>query len=159
MSIPYAVACKSCGHVEQFAWALKDGKAELGMVRTTTPLTPRGQAPVYCQKCGNRSWQVPATADQIAKYEAKIAREARATELCRTLNLDGLFKIPEEIKGSAEIKNALSNLFAPLEGETLKTAQAHAIRVARSGVAAEADVWVGMYDQAVQKAVKGAKAA
>lgn len=156
----YAVACKSCGNVESTAWVPdKDGI----YVKGTDPLTPRGHVPTYCPKCGARSWRVPATAEDIAKFDATTRRVERATELCKKLDLDGLFKMPEDLRASSEVKNALSNLFAPLEGETLERAQQNALKVARSGIAAEADVWVELYDKAVQKAIqstaKGAKAA
>lgn len=155
----YAVCCKACGHIEEFAWVKKEGKDEIAMVRSTTPLTARGQVPAYCQKCGQRNWRVPATEQDIEKAKAKAAREARASELCGKLDMDGLFKIPDEVKAPPEVKNALSHLLAPLEGETLKQAQGNIIKVAKSGVAADAEVWVEMYDRAVQKAIKPTKGA
>jgi hypothetical protein len=162
----YAVCCKSCGNIEAFAYTPnspddpKSGQRMKTERGDLVPLTPRGHVPAYCLKCGKRDWRVPATAEDIAKRDAQIAREARATELCRTLNMDGLFKIPDEIKGTPEIKNALSNLLAPLDGEVLERAQSNAIKASRSGIAAAADVWVDLYERAVEKAKqKGAKAA
>lgn len=148
---PYAVCCKGCGNVESFAFEAETGK------RTTEPLTPRGRVPIYCQKCGARNWQVPATADQMAKFEDAKRREARATELCGSLSMDGLLKIPDEVRAAPEVKNAISNLLASLEGETLKRAQENCVKVARSGVQVSADMWVDLYDKAVQKAVQYTK--
>lgn len=143
---PYAVCCKSCGHIEMMAYDPEKGQI------TTTPLTPRGHVPMYCQKCGQRSWQVPATEEQINTFNEAKRREARATELCRTLNIDGLLKIPDEVRTAPEVKNAISNLLAPLEGDTLKKAQENCIKVARSGVQVPNDVWVDLFDKAVAKA-------
>ncbi len=153
----YAVACKNCGHVLDKAYEQKergpDGPAGPWTV-STTPLTPQGRVPVICPECGAiRSWRVPATAEDIAKADAKTKRAARATELTRSLDIDGMFKVPDEVRAAPEVKNALSNLFAPLEGETLKLAQSLAIKVAKSGVVVTADVWIEMYDKAVAKAI------
>ena|SRR5258708_2696866 len=152
----YAVTCKGCGYVETNAWGAPD--TEHAGKRTNEPLTPRGQVPVYCPKCGARSWRVPATTEDLAKYEAAQHRAQRAVELCGTLDMDGLLKIPDEIRAAAEVKNALSNLFAPLEGEVLKAAQANCVRVSRAGIAVAADVWVELYDKAVTKALEAVKA-
>lgn len=153
----YAVCCKGCGNVEAFAYH-PNGDPKAGtLMDPPVPLTPRGHVPAYCPKCGKRDWRVPASVDDISKWEAKVAREARATALCGSLNMDGLFKIPDEIKGPAEVKNALSNLFAPLEGKVLEQAQSNAIKASRSGIAAATEVWVELYDRAIQKAVKDAK--
>src|SRR6267378_3275750 len=127
----YAVCCKKCGHIENTAWIEHEGRR----IPSAEPLTPRGHVPIYCQKCGERDWRVPATADDITDYEAKNVRLARATELCRSTNLEGLLKISEEVRASAEVKNAIGNLLAPLEGETLRAAQSSCIKVARSGLA------------------------
>jgi len=157
MSVPYAAACKGCGYVEQFAYD-KDPASPLRGTRTTTPLTPQGHVPVVCPSCGAQGqWRVPATAEDLAKWEAKKQREVRAVELCRTVNVDGLLKIPEEIRAAPEVKNALSNLFAPLEGAVLQAAVQNCLRVAKSGVAVAADVWIDLYDRAVAKAVKDVK--
>ena len=141
----FSVACKSCGNV------------------VTVP-TPETKIAVLCQRCGAQDWRVPATAEEVAKSELRQQREARAIELCRSLDLDGLLKVPDDVPfGSAELKNALSNLFAPLEGETLKLAQSLVLKVARSPVAVTHEAWVEMYDRAVAKAIKdtakGAEAA
>lgn len=148
----YAVCCKSCGNIERFAYD-ETGK------RTTTPLTPRSQVPMYCQRCGQRTWQVPATEEQVAKFDEAQRREARASELCRTLNIDGLLKIPDEVRVAPEVKNAISNLLAPLDGDVLKKAQEYCIKVARSGVQVANDVWVDLFDKAVAKAKAKEKAA
>lgn len=158
MSVPYAVCCKACGNVVRHAYHKNepDNPKSGQLKQPLEPLTPKGFVPTYCQQCGKNQWQVPASAEAIAKYDAKIAREARATELCASLNMEGLFKIPDDIKGPAELKNALSNLLAPLEGEVLKQAQSNVLKASRSGIAAATDVWVELYDRAVQNA-KGAK--
>ncbi len=154
----YAVCCKNCGNVEKFAYYPDSDEKNGGKrIEPPVPLTPRGHVPAYCLKCGNRAWRVPATAEDIQKFDAKTEREARAGELCRTLNMEGLFKIPDEIKGPSELKNALSNLLAPLEGEILKQAQANVIKASKSGVAAPTEIWVELYDRAVQMAVKPSK--
>lgn len=147
----YAIACKNCGNVVTTALIEKE-KGQ--WVKSSEPLTPKGRVHVICQQCGAQNWEVPATAEQIKKFEATQHRQARALELCRTLDIDGLLKVPEEVRASAEVKNALSNLFAPLEGETLKRAQSLVLKVARSGVAVAADVWIEMYDRAVTTAIK-----
>lgn len=169
-TIPYAVCCKSCGHIESTAYygpnderngqPMRDAHGQL------VPLTPQGRVPVYCLKCGAQNWRVPATAEDVAKHDATGRRQARAVELCKGLDLDGLFKVPEEIRATAEVKNALSNLFAPLEGEALKLAQQNCLRVAKAGIAVPAETWVELYDKAVTKALeavstakKGAKVA
>ena len=152
----YAIACQNCGYVEANAYESRKDHPLKG-TRTTTPLTPQGHVPVMCPQCGAQKWKVPASKEDIAKYEATQQRATRAAELCRSLDIDGLLKVPEEIRASAEVKNALSNLFAPLDGETLKMAQSNALRIARSGVSAAADVWVEMYDRAVAKAISETK--
>lgn len=152
----FSVACKSCGNVESYAYETEGEK--MGQ-RSTRPLTPQGHVPIYCQKCGQRNWRVPATADDVEKFEAQQRRQARAVELCGSLNIDGLLKVPDEIHCTSEVKQALSNLFAPLEGDVLRAAQANAIKIARSGVTAPADVWVELYDKAVAKALKDGKGA
>ncbi len=154
----YAVCCKSCGHIERHAWGPPD-TPEAGK-RTTVPLTPRGQVPIYCPACGQRTWRVPATAEDLEQFEAKQAKAARAAALCGTpATIEGILKIPEELRAAPEIKTALGNLLAPLEGETLKTAQTLVLRVYRSGVSADAGWWVDAYDKAVAQALKPAKAA
>lgn len=149
----YAVCCKPCGFVIDKG-IVKDSD---GHITGSEPLTPKGQVPLYCPKCGNRSWRVPATEEDIEKFEAHARREARATELCRTFDIDGWMKVPDGVKGSAEVKNALSHLFAPLEGDVLKQAEVNVLKVARAGVAVDNTIWVEMYDKAVQKAIAGAK--
>lgn len=154
----YAIACKGCGNVLTTAWEQKEASGP--WLRSTTPLTPQGRVPVTCPQCGAlRNWRVPATAEDIAKWEATQRRAARALELCRTLDIDGLLKVPDEVRASAEVKNALSNLFAPLEGETLKVAQALVLKVATSGVVVASDIWIEMYDRAVTKAIAETKRA
>lgn len=161
----YAVACKNCGHVLDHAYEQKergpDGPAG-PWTPSNVPLTSTGRVPVICPECGAiRQWRVPATAEDIAKFEAKKKRTTRAAELTRSLDIDGMFKVPDEVRAAPEVKNALSNLFSPLEGETLKLAQTLAIKVAKSGVVVTSDVWIEMYDKAVAKAIadtkKGAK--
>ncbi len=158
----YAIACKSCGHVLQYAYEQKergpDGPAGPWTV-SSVPLTPTSRVPVICPKCGaTRQWRSPATAEDVTKFETKKAREARATELCQSLNVDGMFKIPDDVRGPPEVKNAISNLLAPLEGEALKFAQSLVLKVAKSGVVVTSDVWIEMYDRAVTKAISDAKA-
>ncbi len=153
----YAVCCKSCGHVLDKAYKQKesgpDGPAGPWTV-SDTPLTPQGRVPVICPSCGAvRNWRQPATVDDIEKFELKIKRAARATELTRAPSSDGMFKIPDDVRAAPEVKVALSNLFAPLEGETLKLASALALKVAKSGFIVTSDVWIEMYDKAVTKAI------
>ena len=152
----YAVCCKSCGNVESNAYyGPNDERAGQPMRDANgkpVPLTPQGQVPIYCQKCGSRTWRVPATAEDIAKFAAAVQRQERAIALCRELNLEGLLKIPDEVHATAEVKNALSNLLAPLEGDVLKTAQTNCIRVARSGISVAAEMWVELYEKAIAKA-------
>ncbi len=168
----YAVACKACGYVEKWAYhpsseaennkqagqRINDNKGE-----PTTPLTARGHIPTHCPKCGVRErnrYPVEATKEDVEKYDARLEREARATELCSTQSMPGLFKIPDEvIKGPIEIRNALSNLLAPLEGETLKAAQASIIKVAKAGVQGGNDLWVDLFYHATQNAIKATKGA
>lgn len=157
----YAICCQKCGHV--VSTALVEDKSQKGQwLKSTEPLTPRGRVHVICQQCGAQDWRVPATADDIAKFDAAQHRSARAAALCQSLDIDGLLKVPEEVRAAPEVKNALSNLFGPLEGETLKLAQSLVLKVARSGVVVAADVWIEMYDRAVTRAIKetakGAKA-
>lgn len=152
----YAACCKSCGHIEDKAWTPATDTEH--SKPTQEQLTPRGHVPMYCQKCGARSWRVPATKEDIEKFEAAKRRVARATELCTKLpNYNGLHKIPDEVRSAPEVQNALSNLFAPLEGKALELAQKMVVRVARSGVAAPSEFWIEMYDNAVASAIKQAK--
>src|SRR5437879_1120168 len=118
----YHVACKGCGYVISTAWEKRPtpGSPDGEYLPSTTPLTEKGQIPVACPRCGTRAWRQPALPEEITKFEAAEKRAARAAALCRTLDLNGLLKIPDDVRASAEIKNALSNLLAPLEGETLK---------------------------------------
>lgn len=145
---PFAVCCKSCGYIEDKAYDPEKGTP----YEPVKPLTLRGHVPMYCPKCGQRSWQVPATEEQIEKFNEAKRREARATELCRTLNIDGLLKIPDEVRMPAEVKNAISNLLAPLDGEVLERAQENCVKIARSGVQVPNDQWVDLFDKAVAKA-------
>src|SRR6266850_2003012 len=152
----YAICCKNCGNV--VSTALVEDKGQKGQwLKSTEPLTPRGRVHVICQQCGAQDWRVPATAEDITKFEAMQHRAVRAAELCKSLDIDGLLKVPEDVRASPEVKNALSNLFGPLEGETLKLAQSLVLKVARSGVVVAADVWVDMYDRAVTKAIQETK--
>jgi len=154
----YAIACKNCGNVLTHAGEQQGASGP--WLRSTTPLTPQGRVPVTCPQCGAfRNWRVPATADDVTKFEAAQQRAARALELCRSLDIDGLLKVPDDVRASAEVKNALSNLFAPLEGDTLKVAQALVLKVAKSGVVVASDVWIEMYDRAVTKAIAETKRA
>lgn len=158
----YAVACKSCGHVLDRAYEQKDrgpdGPAGPWTV-STVPLTPQGRVPVICPSCGAvRQWRQPATEEDIEKFAAKTRRAARAVELTKAPNIDGMFKVPDEVRTAPEVKIALSNLFAPLEGETLKLAQTLALKVAKSGFIVTADVWIEMYEKAVTKAIAETKA-
>lgn len=152
----YAVCCKGCGHLEDKAW--EPATADEHSKRGTKPLTSSGHVPIYCQKCGNRNWQRPATKEQVDAFDAIQRREIRAVELTKHDDFDGLFKVPDEIRAAPEIKRALSNLLAPLEGEVLKNAKENIMKVARSGMAADLLTWIEYYDRAVQKAVQaGAK--
>ena len=162
----YAVTCKSCGYLERHAYH-PSGTAETNpkagqRIEPPVPLTRTGHVPTHCPKCGARGadrWPVEATKEDVTKYEDRLAREARAAELCRAPNIDGIFKIPEEFKGPAEVKTALSNLLAPLEGEALKAAQANIMKVARSGIAGDTSLYVQLYDRAVTVSQKGGKVA
>lgn len=154
--IRYAICCKSCGHIEDKAWT--PSTTDTHSKRSDQPLTPQGHVPIYCQKCGNRSWQRPATKEQLDAHDALAQREARALELTKHDDFDGLFKIPEDLRASPEIKRALSNLLGPLEGDVLKAAQANIQKVARSGMAADSLLWIEYYDRAVQKAIQATQA-
>lgn len=166
----YAIVCKACHYVEQWAYhpsstAENNPKAgqriqnEQG--EPTTPLTARGHVPTHCPKCGVRErgkYPVEATKDDIAHYEERVARETRAAELCATQSLSGLFKIPDEaMRGPTEVRNALSNLLAPLEGETLKAARANIVKMAKVGIQGGNDHWVDLFYHAVQDAIKSTK--
>jgi len=167
----YAIACKACGYVEKWAYhpsSTADNNKFAGQRieekgLPTTPLTPRGHVPTHCPKCGVRErgrYPVEATKEDLEKYDARLEREARAVELCATQSIPGLFKIPDEaIKGPIEIRNALSNLLAPLEGETLKVAQANIVKAAKAGVQGGNDLWVDLFYHAVQNAMKATKGA
>ena len=171
MSTPYAIVCRACGYVEKWAYrpsstADKDPKAGQRITNERgefTPLTPRGHIPTHCPKCGVRErdrYPVEATQADIDKYDAKVAAEARAAELCTTQNIAGLFKIPEEaMRGPIEVRNALSNILAPLEGETLKLAQTNVIKAAKAGVQGGNEMWVELFYQAVEHAKKASKTA
>jgi hypothetical protein len=149
----YAVYCKGCGHIEDKAW--EPATADEHSKRSTRPLTSSGHVPIYCQKCGNRNWQRPATKEQIESYDAAQRREVRAVELTQRDDFDGLFKVPDEIRAAPEVKRALGNLLAPLDGEVLKNAKENVMKVARSGMAADSLTWIEYYDRAVQRAVAG----
>jgi hypothetical protein len=157
MSERYAVCCKTCGHIEDKAWEPSTG--EQHSKRTERPLTAQSHVPIYCQKCGNRSWQRPATKEQLEAFDTKAQRELRAAELTSRDDFEGLFKVPDEIRAAPEIKRALSNLLGPLEGDVLKAAQSNILKVARSGMAADSLTWIDYYDRAVQKAVATKKVA
>jgi hypothetical protein len=153
----YALYCKNCGHVEDKAW--KPATASEHSERTQAPLTPKSHAPIYCQKCGVRNWEQPATKKHLEEYDSRIQREARALELCASDDFEGMLKIPDEIKGSPEIKRALSNMLGPLEGDVLKAAQSNVLKIARQGIqGADALTWIDYYDRAVQMAIKGSGA-
>jgi hypothetical protein len=152
----YAIYCKSCGHIEDRAWQPSTG--ETHSKRTDTPLTPQGHVPIYCQQCGNRNWQRPATREQLDAFDTKQRNAQRAMELTTREDFDGLFKIPDEIRAAPEIKRALSNLLGPLDGPVLKAAQDNIVKVARSGMAADSLTWIDYYDRAVQKATQSGKA-
>jgi hypothetical protein len=143
--------CKNCGHVEDKAW--QPATADEHSKRTEKPLTPRDHAPIYCQKCGARSWETPASKEHLVEYDERLRKEARAVELCAKDDFDGMFKVPDEIRASPEIKRAIGNLLAPLEGEVLKNAQQNILKVARSGMTADTLTWIDFYDRAVQRAV------
>jgi len=151
----YAVCCKTCGHIEDKAWEPSTG--ETHSKRTNDALTPQGHVPIYCQKCGNRKWQRPATKEQVEAFDNRARQEARAVELTSRDDFDGLFKVPEEIRAAPEIKRALSNLLGPLDGDVLKAAQQNILKVARSGMAADSLTWIDYYDRAVQKALAANK--
>lgn len=163
---PFAVACKSCGYIEDKAWQPEtdtthsfrlDGTTKVvnGQKQTVenVPLTERGRVPMYCPKCGSRNWEVPASKERLAAHEVKQRRELRAAELTGGDNFDGLFKIPDNFRGPAELKRALSNLLGPLDGEVLKNAQANVMKVQHSGLQGDTLALIDFYDQAVQKAV------
>lgn len=168
----YAIACKACGYVEKWAYhpsATADSNPRAGqrMVNDqgepTRPLTPRDHIPTHCPKCGVRErgrYPVEATKEDVDKYDARVAAEARAIELCGTQNISGLFKIPDEaMRGAAEVRNALSHLLAPLEGDALKAAQANIVKAAKAGVQGGNEMWVELFYQAVQQAVKTTRGA
>lgn len=158
--VRYAVYCRGCGHIEDKAWEPATGEAH--SKRTDRPLSAQGHVPIYCQKCGQRSWEKPATKEHVDAFDAKLRREVRAAELTRAESFDGIFKIPPEVQTKdALVRRALSNLLGALEGDTLKAAQANVIQVARSGLQADLLGWIDYYDRAVQKAIaaKGSKAA
>ena len=150
--VRYAICCKSCGHIEDKAW--QPATNDTHSFRTEKPLTPQGHVPIYCQKCGQRNWQRPATKEQIEKWESKIRAEARATELTAREDFDGVFKIPDEFsKSPPEVKRALANLLGPLDGEVLKNAQQNLVKVARSGMQGDALAWIDYCDRAVARAL------
>lgn len=168
----YAITCKACHYVEKWAYhpsSTADKNLEAGKRivdkdgQPTTPLTARGHVPTHCPKCGVREhgkYPVEATEKDITQYDEQVTREARAVELCTTQNLAGLFKIPDEaMRGPAEVRNALSNLLAPLEGETLKAAQAQIVKMAKVGVQGGNSHWVELFDRAVQAAKTATKTA
>lgn len=155
-NVRYAICCKACGHIEDKAW---DPHTEnTHSKRSDRPLTPQGHVPIYCQQCGQRQWQRPATKEQLDAFDTKQRQTARAVELTRKEDFDGLFKIPDEIRAAPEIRKALSNLLGPLEGDVLKAAQANILKVARSGMAADSLTWIDYYDRAVKRALPNEKA-
>lgn len=169
---PYAIACHGCGYVEKWAYhpsstAENNPKAGQRMVNDQgepiKALTPRDHVPTHCPKCGIRErskYPVEATKEDIEKYDAKVAAEARAVELCTTQNIAGLFKIPDEaMRGPVEVRNALSNLLAPLEGDVLAAAQKNVIKAAKAGVQGGNEMWVELFYQAIQQAIKATKGA
>lgn len=150
----YAVYCKGCGHIEDKAW--DPAAADEHSKRSARPLTASGHVPIYCQKCGNRNWQKPATKEQVEGFDAALRREVRAVELTRTDDFDGLFKVPDEIRAAAEVKRALGNLLGPLTGDVLKNAKENIMKVARSGLVGDSPTWIEYFDRAVQKAIDAA---
>lgn len=168
----YAITCKACHYVEKWAYhpsSTADKNTEAGKRivdkdgNPTTPLTARGHVPTHCPKCGVREhskYPVEATDKDIAQYDEQVRREARAVELCGAQNLAGLFKIPDEaMRGPPEVRNALSNLLAPLEGEILRVAQANIVKFAKVGVQGGNAHWVELFDRAVEDAKKTTKTA
>jgi hypothetical protein len=155
-SVRYAVCCLKCGHIEDKAWTPASDTEH--SKRTDKPLTPQGHVPIYCQKCGQRSWQKPATKEQIEKFDNKARQEARAIELTGREDFEGIFKIPDELKAPPEIKRALSNLLAPLEGDQLKAAQTAVMRIVRMGGLYESNEWIERYEKAIEKAVQSTPA-
>jgi predicted nucleic-acid-binding Zn-ribbon protein len=149
--VRYAVCCKNCGHIEDKSW--DPGTGESHSKRTERPLVPQGHVPIYCQKCGNRSWQRPATKEQVEAFDTLAARTLRATELTRREDFEGMFKVPDEIRADATIKRALANLLGPLDGDVLKAAQQNVLKVARSGMQGDTLAWIDYYDRAVAKAL------
>jgi hypothetical protein len=147
----YAVYCKSCGNIEDKAW--DPATADEHSKRSARSLTAQGHVPIYCQKCGGRNWERPATKEHVDEFDAKQRREIRAIELTQRDDFDGMFKVPDEIRAAPEIKRALSNLLGPLDGEVLKSAKENIMKVARSGMAADSLTWIEYYDRAVQKAI------
>lgn len=150
----YAVYCKGCGHIEDKAW--EPATADEHSKRSTRPLTSSGHVPIYCQKCGNRNWQRPATKEQVEAYDAAQRREVRAVELTQRDDFDGLFKVPDELRASADVKRAVGNLLSPLNGDVLKNAKENIMKIARSGLAADSPTWIDYFDRAVQKAIDAA---
>jgi hypothetical protein len=162
----YAVLCKACNYIERHAYhpsSTAENNPKAGQhIEPLVPLTKQGHVPTHCPKCGTRGpdrWPCEATKEDIAKYDAKIARETRAAELCHSPNIEGFFNIPDDFKGSTEIKHALSHLLSGLNGDVLKAAQANVMKVMRSGIAGDNALYVDLYERAVQKAVESAKGA
>lgn len=151
-TVRYAVYCRNCKHLEDKAWEPATG--EQHSRRTERPLTSQNHVPIYCQKCGQRNWEKPATKEHVEEFDNRARKELRAIELTGKEDFDGLFKIPDEIRAAPEIKRALSNLLGPLEGEVLRVAQQNILKVARSGMAVDSLTWIDYYDRAVEKAIQ-----
>jgi hypothetical protein len=157
--VRYAACCKECGHIADKAWS-PEGPVDAHSYQTNEPLTPRARVPMYCTQCGQRKWQVPATKEQVEKYDEKHRLEALVVELTKSQNFEGLFKIPEDIgkRFSPEVRVALSNLLGPLEGEVLDKARANIRTVALSGMNVESGEWISLLYRAVERAKSSGKA-
>lgn len=152
----YALYCRNCHHVEDKAWQAATN--DMHSFRTEKPLTPAGHVPIYCQKCGQRNWEKPATKEHVDQFDAKQRAEVRAAELTSREDFEGIFKVPDEFnKSSNEVKRALANLLGPLDGDVLRNAQSNLVKLARSGMQGDAAAWIDYCDKAVARAVQSGK--